>query len=140
MREHDSFLRRLEETLSRMSAWAHGRGGESARSHQGYRRMVALRREIAEARRVIREIGRADVARVRSSVEDLKRDYDVPPPPTALTHAELQAFRRHLHTTSRLMRDLSNLDSPNWNQVNDEYDRSWSEVERARSDGAPASP
>ncbi len=113
MREHGSFLRRLEETF---------------------------RRDLHQARRAVREAGRADLARARASVEDLKRDYDVPPPHTALTEAELKAFRRHLRTAARLMRELSNLDSPGWNEANEEYERSWADVERARSEGASASP
>ncbi len=59
---------------------------------------------------------------------------------TALTRAELDAFRRHLHTTARLLRDLSDVDSPNWRQATEEYDRSWAEVERARTGGESASP
>ncbi len=141
MREHDSFLKRLEETFSRVSAWvAEHRGGEESGSHRGHARIEALRRELADARRAIRETSRADLARVRASVADLQRDYDVPPPHTALSRAELDALRRHLHVTARLLRDLSDVDSPRWNQAHDEYDRSWAEVERARTEGEPASP
>jgi hypothetical protein len=142
MRAHDSFLGRLEETLSRASEWVVGRerGGEQRRSGGGHGRFEALRREIAEARRALRETSRADLARVRAGLDDLRADYDVPPPHTGLTRAELEAFRRHLHTTARLVRDLSTADSPRWNEADEEYERSWAEVERARSEGEPASP
>lgn len=140
MREHDSILGRLEETFARASAWIAGRrqGG----GHAGQRRLAALRAELAAARRSLRETGRADLARVRATLDDLKSDYDVPPPATAFTRAELDAFRRHLHTTAGLVRDLSNLDSPTWNRSYEEYERSWDDLERARSAGErePASP
>jgi hypothetical protein len=133
MREHESFLRRLEESLSRISGWlaARRRGGEQAGTHDRDARTEALRRETAAARRAIAETTRADFARVRAGLDDLKRDYDVPPQHTALTRAELEAFRRHLHTTARLRRDLSNLDSPAWEQATGEYERSWDEVRGA---------
>jgi hypothetical protein len=143
MREHESFLRRLEEKLSRVSGWlaARQRGSEQAGTHHPHARIEALRREIAAARSAIAETTRADLARVRESVDDLKRDYDVPPPRTALSRAELEAFRRHLHTTARLLRDLSTADNPSWDQANEEYERSWAEVERAfESEGGSASP
>ena len=143
MREHESFLRRLEETLSRMSGWlAHRRrGGEQAGTRDRHAPVEALRREIAEARRAIAETTRVDLARVRANLDDLKRDYDVPPLHTALTRAELEAFRRHLHTTARLVLDLSTADSPTWDQANEQYERSWAEVERAfESQGGSASP
>jgi hypothetical protein len=143
MREHESFLRRIEEKLSRMSGWlaARQRGGEQAGTHHPHERIDAVRREIAEARRAIAETTRADLARVHASLDDLKLDYDVPPPHTALSRAELEAFRRHLHTTARLVRDLSNIDDPSWDEANEEYERSWAEVERAfESEGGSASP
>jgi hypothetical protein len=143
MREHESFLSRLEETLSRMSGWlaARRRGGQRAGTRDRHAPVEALRREIAEARRAIGETARADLARVRASLDDLKRDYDVPPPHTALSRAEFDAFRRHLHTTARLLPDLSTADNPNWDQANEEYERSWAEVERAfESEDRSASP
>jgi hypothetical protein len=140
MREHDGFLGRLEETLSRIPAWVDRRVGEGARLQGGHGRIEAVRREIADARRGIRETGRADLARVRQSLEDLRLDYDVPPQATALTAAELHALRRHLHTTARLMHDLSDLDSPRWSAAHEEYERSWAEVEGAYARSASASP
>lgn len=142
MREDDSFLNRLEETLSRMSAWisARRRGGEQATAHRDHARIEALRRDIGEARRGLLEAGRADLGRVRTGLDDLERDYDFAFPHTALTRAELEAFRRHVQTTARLMRDHSNLDSPNWNEAHEAYERSWADVERAYSEGASASP
>ena len=143
MREHESFLGRLEETLSRISGWLAARrhAGEQGRTRNRNVPVESLRREVAEARRAVAETARADLARVRASLDDLKGDYDVPPPHTALTRAELEAFRRHLHTTARLVRDLSTADSPTWDQANEEYERSWEEVERAfESEGGSASP
>ncbi len=143
MREHEGFLRRLEETLSLMTGWlaTRRRGGEQAGTRDRHAPVEALRHEIAEARRAIAETTRADLARVRANLDDLKRDYDVPPPHTALTRAELEAFRRHLHTTARLLRDLSTADSPTWDQANEEYERSWEQLERAfESEGGSASP
>ena len=142
MREHEGLLGRLEERLIRMSGWlAARRGAEGAGAHHARDRLDALRRELARARRAVAETARADLERVRDGFEDLKRDYDAPPPHTALSRAELEAFRRHLHTTARLVRDLSTADSPAWNRANEEYERSWAEVERAfESEGGAASP
>lgn len=139
MREHESFLGRLEERLSRLSGRldARQREGEQAGSHPRAP-IEALRREIAEARRGIAETARVDLARVRASLDDLGRDYDVPPPRTALSRAELDAFRRHLHTTARLVRDMSSADNANWERADEEYERSWEELERAlEAEGGP---
>jgi hypothetical protein len=143
MRGHEGFLRRLEEKLSRVSGWlaARERGGGPADAGRWHAPVEALRREVAEARRAIAETARADLARVRTSLDDLRQDYDVPPPHTALSRAELEAFKRHLHTTARLLRDLSTADSPNWDQADEEYERSWAELARAfESEGGSASP
>jgi hypothetical protein len=143
MRAHESFLRRLEERFSRVSGWlaARQRGSGQAGTPHPHAPIAALRREIAEARQAIAETTRADLARVHASLDDLKRDYDVPPPRTALSRAELEAFRRHLHTTARLLRDMSTADNPNWDQAEEEYERSWEELERSfESEGGTASP
>ncbi|HYG69709.1 MAG TPA: hypothetical protein VD838_18685 [Anaeromyxobacteraceae bacterium] len=132
MREHEGLLTRLEGTLSRMSGWLLARRrAEPVASHARHERVEAFRLELAHLRRGVGETTRADVARVRAALDDLRRDYDVPPQRTGLTHAELEAFRRHLQVTSRLLRDLSNLDSPEWERAHEEYERSWAEVERA---------
>jgi hypothetical protein len=143
MREHESFLRRLEERLSRVSGWlaARGRGLEQAGVHEWHGRVEALRGEIAQARRTIAGTARADLARAVAALEDMKSDYDAPLPHTALRREELEAFRRHLHTTARLLRDMSVADSPTWTKADEEYERSWAEVERAfDSEGEAASP
>jgi hypothetical protein len=142
MREHETFLGRLEETLSRASAWLLARRrGEPTGTGDWHARVEALRDEIAAARRAAAETARADLARVRAGLDDLKRDYDAPLPHTALRREELEAFRRHLRTTARLVRDLSTADSPTWDQANEEYERSWAELERAfESDDRPAAP
>jgi hypothetical protein len=135
MREREGFLRRMEERLSRMSGWLSARQG-------GRRdRIEALRRELEIARNKVGEVTHDDLARIRASLDDMKRDYDVPPPHTALHRAELEAMHRHLHETSRLLDDRANLDSPRWAEANAEYDRSWAELERAfEGQGGAASP
>ncbi len=142
MRERESFLRRMEERLSRMSGWlADRQTGEQPGAGDVHERAEALRRELARARRAVGEAAHEDLARVRATLKDLKADYDVPPPHFALRRAELEALRRHLHTTAQLVRDLSTADSPRWNAANEEYERSWAEVERAfESQGDAASP
>ncbi|HEX9400272.1 MAG TPA: hypothetical protein VF912_09200 [Anaeromyxobacter sp.] len=142
MRERESFLRRIEERLARMSGWlADRRSGEQLAAGDAHERTEALRRELVRARRAFGDAAHDDLARVRASLEALKADYDVPPPHFALRRAELEALRRHLHTTALLVRDLSTADSPGWNAANEEYERSWAEVERAfESQGDAASP
>lgn len=143
MREREGFLARVEESLSRVSGWLSARrgGGEVAGTGDRPRRIEAFRGEVARARRALAETARADLARARASLEDLRHDYEVPPQHTTLTRAELEAFRRHLRTTARLLGDLSNVDSPSWDRAHEEYERSWEEVERAfASSGEPASP
>jgi hypothetical protein len=143
MRERESFLRRVEEGLSRMSGWlaARQRGSEQDGAREPHARVEALRREIALARHAVAETAREDLARVHASLDDMKRDYDVPPPHVALRREELEAFRRHLHTTARLLRERATADSPNWERANEEYERSWADLERAfESEGGAASP
>jgi hypothetical protein len=129
MREREGFLRRMEERLSRMSGWLSARQGGGEHGAGRHERVEALRRELEIARRKVGDVTHDDLARVRASLEDLRHDYDAPH--TALHRAELETLRRHLHTTSRLLDDRSNLDSPRWAEANEEYDRSWTELERA---------
>jgi hypothetical protein len=143
MHARESFLGRLEEGLTRMSEWLAARrhGSDPAGAREQHARLEAARREVASARRIVAEKAHADLARVRASFDDMKGDYDVPSPHVALSHEEREAFRRHLHTTARLLRERSNLDDPNWEPANEEYDRSWAELERTfESEGAAASP
>jgi hypothetical protein len=84
---------------------------------------------------------KVDLERARASVEDLERDYEVPPPHEALSREELEMFRRHLRTTARLLRERADLDDPDWVKANEEYERSWTELERAfEAQGGAASP
>jgi hypothetical protein len=143
MHARESFLGRLEDGLTRMSGWlaARRRGSDPAGFREQHARLEAARREVASARRAISERAHADLAHVRASFDDMKGDYDVPSPHVALSHEEREALRRHLHTTARLLRDRSNLDDPNWEPANEEYDRSWAELERAfEPEGSAASP
>jgi hypothetical protein len=139
MRERESFLKRLDERLSRMSGWlAERQRGDEKAVHA---RLEALRRELADARRAVAETAKDDLARVHASLEDMRADYDVPPPNGSFTRAELEAFRRHLHTTARLLHDLSTADSPRWAAADEEYDRSWTELLNAvESKGGTTSP
>jgi hypothetical protein len=143
MRERESFLGSVEQRFSRVAGWlaARRRSGEGAGERDLHARTEALREEVARARRAVGEKVHEDVGRVRASLEDMKRDYDVPPPHYALRAEELEALRRHVHTTAHLMKDLSVADSPRWDAANEEYERSWAEVERAfEEEGRAASP
>jgi hypothetical protein len=142
MREHDSFLQRLEERSSRVAGWLSARRhGGGAGERDLHARAEALREEVARARRALAHTVHEDVARVRASVEDMRRDYDAPPPHYALQRAELEALRRHLHLTALLVPELANADSPRWDEANEQYERSWLEVERAFEErGHDASP
>lgn len=142
MRERDSFLRRIEERLSRVSGWLGERWrGEKASAGDLHARMETVRREIARARRSAGAAAHEDLTRVRATLDDLRADYDVPPPHYAFRRAELDAFRRHLQTAARLASVLSNVDDPGWDAASEEYERSWAEVERAfESEGDAASP
>ncbi len=141
MRDRESFLRRVEERLARMSRWlADRRRGEQTLAGDLHGRTEALRRELARARQAFGGAAHEDLARVHAALEDMKSDYDAPTPHFALRRTELEAFRHHLHTTARLARELSTADSPGWNAANEEYERSWAELERAfeaEGDAAP---
>jgi hypothetical protein len=136
--EREGFLGRLEERLSRVSGrLAEGRHG--AKDLRG--RTEAIRGELERLRSAVGAIAREDLARVRATMDDLRSDYDVPPPHFALRREELEVFRRHLATVSRLMPVLSNLDDPRWEAAYEEYDRSWAEVQRASEpEGDAAAP
>jgi hypothetical protein len=143
MRERESFLTSMEQRFSRVAGWlaARRRSAGEAGARDLHARTEALREEIARARHAFDEKVHEDLARVRTNLEDMKSDYGVPPPHYALRREELEALRRHLHTTARLVKDLSTADSPGWNAANEEYERSWDELERAfESEGDAASP
>jgi hypothetical protein len=143
MRERETFLRSMEHRLSRLAGWLGARrhGGEKGDERDLHARAEALREEIARARRAFGWAVHEDLARVRDSLDDMRSDYGVPPPHYALRREELDALRRHLHTTARLVKDLANADAPGWNAANEEYERSWEEVERAfEGQGDAASP
>ncbi|WP_242392961.1 hypothetical protein [Anaeromyxobacter oryzisoli] len=143
MQGREGFLRRLEDGLTRMSGWmtARRRGGEHGAPVPADTRLEAIRRDVARLRRAAVRIEQDDVARIRRSLDDMTGDYEVPSPYVALSHGEREALRRHLRTTARLLRDRSDLDDPNWEPANEEYDRSWADLERAfEAAGEPASP
>jgi hypothetical protein len=140
MRERENFLRSMEQRLSRIAGWLADRrpGGEEGNLHT---RAETVREEVARARRAFGWAVNEDLARVRASLDDMRSDYGVPPPHYALRREELEELRRHLHTTARLVKDLSTADSPGWNAANEEYERSWEELERAfEGEGNAASP
>lgn len=144
MADHESFLRRMEERLTRVSGWLAERrrgppGGQGPKDPQA--RLEAIRGEIARARRSVGKVVHDDLGHVRASLDGMKADYDLPLPQYALRRAELDALRRHVHTAARLARVLSNVDDPGWDAASEEYDRSWAEVERAfEAEGGAASP
>jgi hypothetical protein len=142
MREHDGFLQRVEQRFSRLAGWlSTRRRGDAAGDRDLHAVAEALGDEVARARRALADTLHEDVARVRASLEDMSRDYDAPPPRYALHRAELDALRRHLHVTARLIPELANADSPRWDEANEQYERSWLEVERAfEEEGQAASP
>ncbi|BDG02147.1 hypothetical protein [Anaeromyxobacter oryzae] len=140
-RETESFLKRLEERLSRVAAWLRQRGGDEGGARDRHARLEAVRHELAQARRAVADTTHEDLARIRSALEDLRGDYDVPQQHTALHRAELEALRKHLHTTARLLHDRADLDNPSWVQANEEYERSWADLEHAfEGEGHAASP
>jgi hypothetical protein len=144
MGERESFLNRVERGLSRISARL------AARQHVQQAQAgapphdtgtEALRSQIERARQAIRETAHEDLDRVLASVEGMKEDYGAPLQHSALRPGELEAFRRLMRTTARSLHDRSNLDTPDWDRANEEYDRSWADVERAfESEGDAASP
>jgi hypothetical protein len=133
MGDREGFLKRLEERLSRMSGWLAERrsGQEQAHAPDLHGRMEGLRRETARLRQAVTRTTRMDLDRVRATLEDMKTDYDVPPQHTSLRREEREAFRRHLHTTAHLVRDLASADSPGYDRAEEEYERSWEELRRA---------
>jgi hypothetical protein len=131
MGERETSLRRLEERLARASSWFSERSLDASSGAKELRtRTDAIRGELERVRRSIGAVAREDVARVRASVEGFGRDYDVPPPHFAVRREEVEAYRRHLATIYRLVPILSNADDPRWDEANEEYERSWIEVQR----------
>jgi hypothetical protein len=140
MRDRDSFLQRLEARLGRVSRWLAERP-DDARSAEVQARAEALRSEIARVRRSAGEAARGDLARAREEVHDMAQELGGGPPPhAALRRTEVEALRRLLATTARLLAPLSKADDPEWARADDEYERSWLEVERAfEAEEGPAS-
>ena len=82
-------------------------------------------------RRATAEDAHDVVARAQASLEDMERDGEVPPPHGVLEREEVQALKRHLRLTARLLPHISNLDDPAWGPAHNEYERSWDELQRA---------
>ncbi len=141
--EREDFLRRLEDRLSRLSGWLAGRrrAGEQTPGPL-HSRVQALRREISRARRAAAQEAHDVVARAQATLEDMERDDEAPPPHGALRREEVQALKRHLRLTARLLPHISNLDDPGWGPAHEEYERSWDEIHRAFEEGSdtPAIP
>jgi hypothetical protein len=137
-KDRQGFLRQLEERLSRVSSWlaARRRAGEQAPERDLHARVELLRREISRARHAAAEAAQDALAKARASLEDMARDYGVPPPHAAPRREELEALKRHLERTATLLPHISNLDDPLWGPAHEEYERSWDEVERALEAGA----
>jgi len=80
------------------------------------------------------------LASARASVEDVERDFAVPPRDPALRREEVEALRRHLRHMATLEAHVSNLDDPAWRAAYQAYERSWDELQRTlEGDAAPTS-
>lgn len=129
--------------MSRISSWLADRRrvGEQAPERDLHARVELLRRDISRARHAAAEAAHDALSSARASLDDMARDYEVPPARTALRREELVALRHHLQRTGRLLPFLSNLDDPGWSAAHEEYERSWDEVERTfEAEGGAASP
>jgi hypothetical protein len=118
--DRHEILRAVGEQLSRVSSWLASRrrpGDESAPE------------EVRHA-----------IASGRAALDDMEHDYEAPPAHVAFRREELQALRRHLGLTARLLSHLSNVDDPDWEPARAEVDRSWDEMRRAfeTPDGPPS--
>lgn len=127
----ETFLRRLDGQLSRLSLWL------SARRHGAWRDEPELRTRTETMRLDLERAQRS----IQASLDSFRTDYDVPPPRFGLRRAELDAYRRHLATVSRLRPILSNLDDPRWEAAHEELARSEEEARRAvEPEGEAAAP
>jgi hypothetical protein len=127
--ERDHLLGQVTDRLSRLSAWLAGRrrAGEQTPLHS---RIELLRQELSRARSATGREAHGVLARARASLDDMGRDYDAPPPHIALRREEVEALKRHLRLTARLLPHISNLDDPDWGPAHEEYERSWDELHR----------
>ena len=136
--DRQEILRRLEDRLSAVSRWVGGR--HSAGEHgleQLQARLDSVRRDVSRARDGSERSAHDALARARATVEDMERDYEVPPPHATVRPEELRALRRHLELTATLLPHISNLDDPRWLPAREEYERSWDEVHRVFEGRAP---
>jgi hypothetical protein len=134
--ERDDYLRRLEDRLTRLSGWLAGRrrAGEQTPGPL-HARIELLRREISRARRATAQEAHDVAARAEATLDDMEHDGGAPLPHGPLRHEEVQALRRHLRLTDRLLPHISNLDDPEWRPAHEEYERSWDEMERTFDGG-----
>jgi hypothetical protein len=142
-RDREGFLRQLEQRLARVSSWLAARrhAGEQAHEQTLHARVELVRRDVSRARHAAGEAAHDAVASARAALDDMARDYEVPQARTSFRHEELEALKRHLQRTARLIPHLSNLDDPGWTAANAEYERSWDELERAfEGEGGAATP
>ena len=140
--DRHELLRELEERLSRVSRWLADR---RPIGDQGWERCRALlesvQRDIARARQAGAQEVRDVVTSARASLDDMERDFEVPHVRGTFRREELQALRRHLKITAKLLPHLSNLDDPGWGPAHEEYERSWDELRCAfEADGGAAAP
>lgn len=138
----EDFLRELEDRLARVSTWLAGRrrtGGQIP--ERFHARLQSVLRDITGVRHAAANDVHDVVARARATLEDIDRDYEVPPGHVALRPEELRALSRHLRHVAHLLPHVSNLDDPDWPAAHEEYERSWGEVQRALApEGGAAAP
>ncbi|HET6414400.1 MAG TPA: hypothetical protein VFG53_20295 [Anaeromyxobacter sp.] len=140
--DRHELLRELEERLSRVSRWLAGRRPKGDQAWERFQALLeSVRRDITRARQAgaqeVREVAKS----ARASLDDMERDFEVPHVRSTFRGEELQALRRHMKLTARLLPHLSNLDDPGWRPAHEEYERSWDELRRAfEADGGAAAP
>lgn len=136
-RDRQELLRRLEDRVSAVSSWlAARRNAGEQHLEQLHARVESVRRDVSQARQGTAHSVHDALARARATVADMERDYEAPPPHVALRGEELQAMRRHLQLTARVLPHVSNLDDAGWGPAYEEYVRSWDELSRAFEGGA----
>ncbi len=124
-RDREELLRLVEERLAAVSRWL------AARRVAGERHFEQLRAHLESVRRELRKDTAQSLARARAAVDEMERDFEIPPPRASFPREELRALIRHLRLTAALRPHLSNLDDPGWRLAHEKYERSWDELARA---------
>ncbi len=135
--DREELLWLIEDRLSIASRWLAARRDAAERHLEPARaRLEFTRRELRVD--VARSIRHA-LAHVHAMLEDVDRELDAPPAPATMRREELDAMRRHVRLTAKLLPQVSNLDDPGWVPAREEYERSWDEIHRVMERGATPS-